>query len=64
MISFSNKNHLDKQNEKKTTGECPRFHVWSKKRPQKNKGENWDMALGVKHVYQLLKKAQETEAAW
>ena len=48
---------------KKTTGgECSLFHVWSKKRLQKKQGANQNMALGVEHVYQLWKKAQETAA--
>ena len=63
MITFSNKNHVNKKNEKKNDRRWmftfPRFE--QKKTPEKQ-GANWNMALGVEHIYQLWKKTQETAA--
>ena len=38
------------------------FPRLEQKQKPKKQGANQNMALGVEHVYQLLKKAQETAA--
>ena len=62
MITFSNKNHLNKKTKKTTGGEFSVSPVRINKKTPKSKGANQEMALGVEHVYQLWKKAQETAA--
>ena len=62
MITFSNKNHLNKKSKKNDRRWILCFPCKDQKKTPKSKGANQDMALGVEHVYQLWKKAQETAA--
>ena len=62
MITFSNKNHLNKKTKKNDRRWILCFPWKDQKKTPKSKGANQDMALGVEHVYQLWKKAQETAA--
>lgn len=62
MITFSNKNHLNKKTKKNDRRWILCFPCKDQKKTPKSKGANQDMALGVEHVYQLWKKAQETAA--
>ena len=62
MITFSNKNHLNKKSKKNNRRWILCFPCKDQKKTPKSKGANQDMALGVEHVYQLWKKAQETAA--
>ena len=62
MIRFPKENHINKKTKKTTEGEFFVSPERIKISPPKNNGANQDMALGVEHIYQLLKKAQENAA--
>ena len=62
MITFSKENHLNKKTKKNDRRWILCFPRKNQKKTPKSKGANQNMALGVEHVYQLWKKAQETAA--